>query len=81
MTAARRRQRDGRTGGDAGSSFALFAVGAIVQVLAFMIAHGPYATVVSAGLSAVGLAAIGIVTPLFNGRAALVSAPRQVVFG
>jgi vacuolar iron transporter family protein len=75
----------GELGGDpwwaAGSSFALFAVGAIVPVLAFMIAHGPHATVVSTGLSAVALAAIGIVTSLFNGRAALVSALRQVVFG
>jgi VIT1/CCC1 family predicted Fe2+/Mn2+ transporter len=75
----------GELGGDpwraAGSSFALFAVGAIVPVLAFMIAHGPYATVVSTGLSAVALAAIGILTSLFSGRAALVSALRQVVFG
>jgi vacuolar iron transporter family protein len=75
----------GELGGDpwraAGSSFALFAVGAFVPVLAFMIAHGPYATVLSTGLSAVALAAIGILTSLFNGRTALVSALRQVVFG
>ena len=75
----------GELGGDAsraaGSSFALFAAGAFAPALAFMIAHGPYATVLSTGLSAVALASIGIVTSLLNGRTALVSALLQVVFG
>jgi VIT1/CCC1 family predicted Fe2+/Mn2+ transporter len=59
----------------------LFAAGAIVPVLPFLFLAGVPAMATSIGLSAVALAAIGVVSSLFSGRSVLFSATRQVVVG
>jgi len=65
----------------AGTSFALFAVGAIFPILPFLWLKGAIAVAASTVASALALGAIGMLTSLFNGRGALFSAARQVVFG
>ena len=65
----------------AGFSFALFALGAIFPVLPFVLTTGTGAIAASIGVSALALAAIGVVTSLFNGRGPGFSAARQVLFG
>ena len=65
----------------AGTSFALFAAGAIFPIVPFMLASGWAAVAGSAALSAVALAAIGMLTSLFNGRSPWFSAARQTLFG
>lgn len=65
----------------AGVSFCLFSVGAIFPAMPFLWAHGFSAIVQCIVLSALGLAAIGIFTSLFNGRSAAFSATRQVAIG
>lgn len=65
----------------AGTSFALFAVGAIVPIVPFMLLSGGRAIVACAALSALALAGIGGLTSLFNGRSAAFSAGRQTLFG
>jgi VIT1/CCC1 family predicted Fe2+/Mn2+ transporter len=65
----------------AGFSFALFTAGAIFPVLPFLLTKGTSAIAFSIGLSALALAAIGVVTSLFNGRSPWFSATRQVVIG
>jgi VIT1/CCC1 family predicted Fe2+/Mn2+ transporter len=65
----------------AATSFVLFAIGAIVPVIAFFFLSGTPAVVVSAGLSAAGLFAIGALITVFTGRGALFSGGRQVVIG
>jgi VIT1/CCC1 family predicted Fe2+/Mn2+ transporter/rubrerythrin len=63
------------------TSFALFAAGALVPILPFVFASGGRAIVASIGLAALALAAIGVLTSLFNGRGVAFSAMRQVAFG
>ncbi len=65
----------------AGLSFCLFAAGAAVPVLPFLVVHGLAATVVSIVASAVALACVGAGTSLFTGRSAWFSAARQVAIG
>jgi len=65
----------------AGFSFALFTAGAIFPVLPFLLTRGGSAIASSIGLSALALAAIGVVTSLFNGRSPWFSATRQVAIG
>jgi Uncharacterized membrane protein len=65
----------------AGTSFALFALGAIFPVAPFLWLQEPAAIAASVGLSALALAIIGLLTSLFNGRNPAFSAARQVVFG
>jgi VIT1/CCC1 family predicted Fe2+/Mn2+ transporter len=65
----------------AGFSFALFAVGAVFPVIPFFFAAGLHAIAWSIALSALALAAIGVVTSLFSGRGAGYSAGRQVIVG
>jgi VIT1/CCC1 family predicted Fe2+/Mn2+ transporter len=65
----------------AGSSFLLFAAGALVPLLPFLWSKGSTAILLCTAFSAVALAAIGLVTALFSGRPALFSAVRQVVIG
>jgi VIT1/CCC1 family predicted Fe2+/Mn2+ transporter len=65
----------------AGSSFLLFAVGAIVPVLPFSFVRGPAATWVSLGASAAGLLVIGFAITLFTGRGVLYTGMRQLLFG
>ncbi len=63
------------------TSFILFAVGAIIPVVAFMFLEGALAIVVSLALSAVGLFVIGAFITLFTGRSIWYSGLRQVIFG
>jgi vacuolar iron transporter family protein len=65
----------------AGWSFCLFAGGAVVPVLPFMFVTGTPAAIISLGLSAVALAAIGGGTSLFTGRSFAFSATRQILIG
>jgi vacuolar iron transporter family protein len=65
----------------AGTSFALFAAGAVFPILPYAWSGGMSALVMSAGLCALVLAAIGLLTSLFNGRSPSYSALRQVAFG
>jgi vacuolar iron transporter family protein len=65
----------------AGTSFLLFAAGAIVPVLPFIWMHGDGAIAVSVGLTALALATSGAVTSLFNGRSPAFAAARQMLFG
>jgi len=65
----------------AGTSFALFAAGAIFPVVPFFWMRGPWAIGASALASAVVLCAVGMLTSLFNGRGPWYSALRQLVFG
>lgn len=62
-------------------SFFLFAIGAILPVLPFLFLHGYRAIVVSVGLSALGLFAIGAGITLLTGRSLLFSGMRQLGFG
>ena len=65
----------------AGTSFALFSAGAIFPLAPFLFLTGQTAILASMGVSALALAAIGMLTSLFNGRNPAFSAGRQVVFG
>lgn len=65
----------------AGTSFFLFAVGAILPVIPFFMLKGETAVLTSAGVSAIGLFLVGAVTTLFTGKSALYSGMRQVLFG
>ncbi len=65
----------------AGISFALFALGAIVPVVAFFFLSSVDAVAVSAALSLAALFALGAATSLFNGRSMLFSGTRQLVIG
>lgn len=65
----------------AGTSFALFAIGAVFPILPFAWSSGSTAIAASAAVSALVLAGIGMLTSLFNGRSAGYSALRQVAFG
>jgi VIT1/CCC1 family predicted Fe2+/Mn2+ transporter len=65
----------------AATSFALFATGALFPVLPYLWNTGSASIVMSAALSALVLAGIGMLTSLFNGRSASYSALRQVAFG
>jgi vacuolar iron transporter family protein len=56
-------------------------LGAIVPVAPYFVLSGTAALLVSAGLSVVGLFAIGAVITIFTGRPALASGGRQVVIG
>ena len=65
----------------AASSFALFALGALVPVLPYFFTAGRLAIPLCALASGAALAGIGVATSLFNGRSAWFSAGRQLVFG
>lgn len=65
----------------AGSSFLLFAVGAIVPVAPFFFVTGNAAIIASVALSALALGAIGAGTSLFTGRNVAYSAARQLLLG
>jgi VIT1/CCC1 family predicted Fe2+/Mn2+ transporter len=65
----------------AGTSFALFAVGAVFAILPYVWSSGTAALALSAGVCALVLAGIGLLTSLFNGRSPTYSALRQVAFG
>lgn len=63
------------------TSFALFSAGAIFPVLPYVWLHGSAAVITSIAASAAALCGLGLATSLFNGRAPLFSAARQVLFG
>ena len=63
------------------TSFVLFAIGAIIPVIAFMFLSGMTAVIVSIAFSVVGLFVLGAVITLFTGRTVLYSGFRMVVFG
>lgn len=63
------------------TSFVLFAIGAIIPVIAFFFLSGMPAIAVSIGLSVVGLFIIGAAITLFTGRSIWFSGARQVLFG
>ncbi len=63
------------------TSFVLFALGALVPVVPFLVASGSGAIVASAVLSAVALFGLGAVITLLTGRRAVRSGLRQVGFG
>jgi VIT1/CCC1 family predicted Fe2+/Mn2+ transporter len=65
----------------AGTSFVLFAIGAILPVLPFFFLAGTAAVVASAVLSGIGLFGIGALITVFTGRGALGSGGRQVLIG
>lgn len=65
----------------AGTSFALFAAGAIFPVAPFFWLHGHWAIGASIAASGAVLGGIGMLTSLFNGRSPGYSALRQLVFG
>jgi vacuolar iron transporter family protein len=65
----------------AGTSFGLFAVGAIFPVFPFFFLSGPAAVIASLALAGLALAVIGIATSIFTGRGAAFSAVRQLVIG
>jgi vacuolar iron transporter family protein len=65
----------------AGTSFGLFALGAIFPVLPFFFLSGSAAVVASLALAGVALAIIGVATSIFTGRSAVFSAGRQLVIG
>jgi len=62
-------------------SFLLFAAGAVVPLVPFLLLAGRPALVASLSASAVALALIGAGTSLFTGRGALFSALRQLAIG
>lgn len=65
----------------AGTSFVLFATGAIVPVLPFLVGAGGAAIVASAVMSGVALFALGAAITLLTGRNPLFAGLRQVGFG
>lgn len=65
----------------AGTSFLLFAIGAIVPVLPFLFRTGPTAVAGSVALSAVALFALGAGISLLTGRGTLFTGTRQMLLG
>jgi len=65
----------------AGSSFGLFALGAIFPVAPYLFTQGLIAVALSIAMAVLALTAIGVVTCLFNGRSPAFSAMRQVIVG
>ncbi len=63
------------------TSFILFAVGAVVPVLPFVFLSGNAAVLLSVGVSAIALFAIGAAITLMTGRGVLFSGTRQLLFG
>ena len=63
------------------ASFMLFALGAIVPIIPFMIAGGSAAVIASIGLSGIGLFAIGAAITIFTGVTVLRSGSRQLALG
>ena len=64
-----------------GTSFVLFAVGAILPVLAWAFVGGATAVVISLVAAGGGLFLAGAVTTLFTGRSVLFSGGRMLIFG
>lgn len=65
----------------AGSSFVLFAIGAIIPLLPYLLFGGAPAVAAAVACAAVGLFIIGAAITLLTGRSAVFSGTRQLVFG
>jgi vacuolar iron transporter family protein len=65
----------------AGTSFVLFAIGAILPVAPYFFLSGTAAVVLSALVSAIGLFGIGAAITIFTGRSVWFSGGRQVAVG
>ncbi len=65
----------------AGSSFLLFAIGAVVPVLPFAFLHGHAVVAMSLASSALALLVIGFAITLFTGRSMIYTGLRQLAFG
>lgn len=65
----------------AGTSFILFAIGAVVPLIPLVLVSGPLATVVSLAASTVALFLMGTTTTYLTGRSPLWAGIRQVLFG
>ncbi len=65
----------------AGSSFVMFSIGAIVPLLPFLFTSGDTAVVVSAGISALTLFAVGGAMTILTGRGVLFSGARMLGIG
>lgn len=63
------------------SSFASFALGAFVPVIPFLVGEGAAALAAAAGLAAVALFGVGILTSVFTARPPLRAGVRMVVVG
>jgi VIT1/CCC1 family predicted Fe2+/Mn2+ transporter len=64
-----------------GSSFVLFAIGAIIPLLPYFFGGGGPAVVAAVGCAALGLFVIGALITLLTGRSVIFSGTRQLVFG
>jgi len=65
----------------AGSSFAMFAAGAFVPLLPFLVTSGTAAVVASAILSSIALFGVGAAMSILTGRGAIVSGMRMLSIG
>jgi VIT1/CCC1 family predicted Fe2+/Mn2+ transporter len=65
----------------AGSSFAMFAVGALVPLIPFLVTTGTPAVVGSAVLSGVALFTVGAAMSILTGRSAVLSGLRMLAVG
>jgi len=63
------------------SSFALFALGAVVPILPFIVARGALAVVASAVVSALALFTLGAAITVFTGTSAWRAGARQLLLG
>jgi VIT1/CCC1 family predicted Fe2+/Mn2+ transporter len=63
------------------TSFLLFALGAVIPVVAYVFLSGDGAIALSVGLSAAALFGLGAATSLVTGRGALFSGVRQLLIG
>ncbi|HVP20990.1 MAG TPA: VIT1/CCC1 family protein [Anaerolineaceae bacterium] len=62
------------------TSFSLFAVGAVVPVIPFLLLNGITAVIVSVILSTIGLFILGAIITIFTGQPVLKSGLRMVIF-
>ncbi len=65
----------------AGTSFAMFALGAVVPIIPFLVAAGATALVASAVLSAAALFGVGALITVITGQSALRAGARQLLVG
>jgi len=74
-------QLGGSAGEAALASFVLFAIGALVPILPFLVGHGNFAVAASAVVSALGLFGIGAAITVFTGAPVWRSGGRQLALG
>ena len=71
----------GSAGEAAATSFVLFAIGAVVPILPFLILRGPLAVATSAAVSALALFVLGAAITVFTGAPVWRSGGRQLALG